>query len=125
MTLQVATTVKLMRIAMVSLVVMLVSRCTRTSQAPNARRSALSDHPWFLWLFLVMATLSNVGALNPAAKQWLEVASRAFIVSAVVGHGAQMGQANYSHFEIKSTVLLVTSSIVLASFTLAYASALA
>ena len=103
----IATIVKLFRVALLALVVVLVSvvfkaeRERAAAAGPMAAAAARQPLvPWFLWLFAAMVAVNSAGALAAPLQQGLSTLSRACLVVAIAALGMkssfmQLAQAGW------------------------------
>lgn len=89
----IATIVKLFRVAMLALVVMAVSLAFKAARdraiAESGSLAAAKQPliPWFLWLFVVLVVINSAGALTAPVQQGMGWVSRACLVVAIAALG--------------------------------------
>ena len=121
-----ATVVKLLRVAMLAVVVALVafafrqermaSALPRTDGSGPARQPLL---PWFLWLFIAMVVVNSTVGLAPWLQQGLGSASRACLVLAIAALGMKTSFAQLARMGWRPVALIVAETLWLAVFVLA------
>ncbi len=87
-----ATIVKLLRVAMLALVVVAVSAASRSGLEPAAAAQGHAPAkqplvPWFLWLFVAMVALNSAGAIAAPLQQVIGDVSRGCLVAAIAALG--------------------------------------
>lgn len=83
-----ATIVKLMRVAMLPVVLVAIALALRATGAGSAAaRVALL--PWFMVLFIALSAAASVAALPPALTGAVEAASRAMLLTAIAALGVK------------------------------------
>lgn len=120
-----ATVVKLLRVAMLAVVVAVVAfvfRQQRIAAAlPRADGSAPSRPallPWFLWLFIAMVVVNSAVGLAPWLQQGLGSASRACLVLAIAALGMKTSFSQLARMGWRPVVLIVAETLWLAAFVL-------
>lgn len=119
-----ATIVKLFRVAMLSLVVVVVSASFRRSAqatadaAPAGPRKA-SLVPWFLYLFIAMVVINSLGAVPPLAQDVLGQVSRGCLVMAIAALGMKTSFGELAKAGWRPFVLLLVETLWMAGFVLA------
>lgn len=122
-----ATIVKLFRVAMLSLVVVVVSASFRRSSqaaaeaadaAPNGGRKA-SLVPWFLYLFMAMVVVNSLGAVPLQAQEALGQLSRGCLVMAIAALGMKTSFGELAKAGWRPFVLLLVETLWMAGFVLA------
>lgn len=124
----IATVVKLFRVAMLAGVVVVVSLAFR-----SARRQAELDHgpgkslarqtlvPWFLWLFAGMVLLTSTGRVPLGVQQALNEVSRASLVVAIAALGMKTSFRQLARAGWRPLALIAIETLWLAGFVLACA----
>ena len=122
----VATVVKLFRVALLAVVVLAVSAACRQARrdaaadaapAPGAPRQALV--PWFLWLFIGMVLLNSMGLLPTALRTGLDTAARACLVVAIAALGLKTSFAELMRTGWRPMALIAIETAWIAAFVLA------
>lgn len=113
---EVATTVKLVRVACLAPVVMLIGWWASRSGEMRERPPLL---PWFLVGFLVFAALASLGLIAGEFQQLLAEASRFCLLVAIVGLGAKIAPRQLAAFGLRPILVIVGQSVILAAFALA------
>jgi uncharacterized integral membrane protein (TIGR00698 family) len=123
----VATVVKLMRVAMLSVVVLVLSMALRRahdaataqagaggddSGAPAASRPPLL--PWFLWLFLALVAINSAGVLPAPVQSGLADAARACLVVAIAALGTKTSIGQLAAAGWRPMALILAETIFLA-----------
>lgn len=121
----VATVVKLFRVAMLTLVVIAASSAFKR----GSRAARAGDHadrhaghqplvPWFLWLFIVMVVLNSLGALSEPVQGTLNDLSRACLVTAIAALGTKTSFQQLSKAGWRPLLLILAETVWLAVFVL-------
>jgi uncharacterized integral membrane protein (TIGR00698 family) len=117
----IATVVKLFRVALLALVVLVVGwvfRAERMRSEPvHAARQPLV--PWFLWLFVAMVAINSLGALNAPLQQALGWSSRACLVVAITALGMKTSFMQLAQAGWRPVVLILVETVWMAVFVLA------
>lgn len=130
----VATVVKLMRVAMLSVVVLVLSMALRRAHdeaaaqtaaqagasgdaaggaaAPAAARPPLL--PWFLWLFLALVAINSAGVLPAPVQSGLADAARACLVVAIAALGTKTSIGQLAAAGWRPMALILAETIFLA-----------
>ena len=120
-----ATVVKLLRVAMLAVVVAVVAFAFRAQRMAAAEprsdgskpaRQALL--PWFLWLFIGMVVVNSTVGLAPWLQQGLGDASRACLVLAIAALGMKTSFAQLARMGWRPVALIVAETVWLAVFVL-------
>ena len=120
-----ATVVKLLRVAMLAVVVAVVAvafRQQRLAALPRADGSTPARQPllpWFLWLFMAMVLVNSTLGLAPWLQQGLGSASRACLVLAIAALGMKTSFAQLARMGWRPVALIVAETLWLAVFVLA------
>ena len=120
-----ATVVKLLRVAMLAVVVAVVAfafRQQRLAALPRADGSTPARQPllpWFLWLFMAMVLVNSTLGLAPWLQQGLGGASRACLVLAIAALGMKTSFAQLARMGWRPVALIVAETLWLAIFVLA------
>ncbi|HEY6135482.1 MAG TPA: putative sulfate exporter family transporter, partial [Rubrivivax sp.] len=117
----VATVVKLFRVAMLAAVVVVVSlafkaareQAAAASPGPAASRQPLV--PWFLWLFVALVLANSAGALNAPLQQGLGWASRGCLVVAIAALGMKTSFMQLAQAGWRPIVLIVVETLWMAA----------
>ncbi len=117
-----ATVVKLLRVAMLAVVVAAVSigfRAAREERdaAPAPGRPPLM--PWFLWVFVALVALNSVGELPPRVGAELSAVSRACLVVAIAALGVKTSLRELAGAGWRPFALLLVETLWIASLVLA------
>ena len=122
----VATVVKLFRVAMLAAVVLAVSIAFRaereaaaaapTDGAPAAPAPPLM--PWFLWLFIVLVVVNSLGWLPAVVQNGLGWASRAGLVVAIVALGMKTSLGQLAEAGWRPVALIVAETVWMAGLVL-------
>jgi uncharacterized integral membrane protein (TIGR00698 family) len=122
----VATIVKLFRVALLALVVGLVAWAFRSQRAEQAARDAQARPgrpaarqpllPWFLWLFVALVAVNSAVAVPEAVSQALNTASRACLVLAIAALGIKTSFAQLARMGWRPVALIVAETLWLAAF---------
>jgi uncharacterized integral membrane protein (TIGR00698 family) len=123
----IATVVKLFRVAMLALVVVGVSaafkrsreqaEAARADERPPAKQALV---PWFLWLFVAMVVLNSAGLLPTVAQAGLGTVSRACLVMAIAALGMKTSFAQLASAGWRPLVLILVETVWLAALVLAF-----
>lgn len=119
-----ATIVKLFRVAMLSLVVIVVSASFRKSAQAGADAHAAGTRkaslvPWFLYLFIAMVVINSLGAVPPQAQDALGQLSRGCLVMAIAALGMKTSFGELAKAGWRPFVLLLVETLWMAGFVLA------
>ena len=118
----VATIVKLFRVALLAVVVAIVAwgfAAQRTEQAaaePSRKPARQSLLPWFLWLFVAMVVVNSALGLPPALQQGLNAVSRGCLVLAIAALGMKTSFAQLARLGWRPLALIVIETLWLAIF---------
>lgn len=120
----IATIVKLFRVAMLTLVVVGVSTAFKASrEAAHAQDGGTAQRqplvPWFLWVFVAMVLLNSLGAFSAPVQVGLNNVSRACLVLAIAALGMktsfkQLASAGWRPFALILAETLWLAALVLA-----------
>lgn len=119
-----ATLVKLLRIAMLALVVAGVSAAFRSAReraaatAPGRAAARQALLPWFLWLFLAMVALNSAGAIAAPLQQALGEVSRGCLVAAIAALGMKTSFAQLARAGWRPLLLLTLATFWMAALLL-------
>jgi uncharacterized integral membrane protein (TIGR00698 family) len=120
----IATIVKLFRVAMLAVVVMAVSLAFKTAREHAA---AASPHtaagkqplvPWFLWLFVALVAVNSAGALSAPLQQGMGWVSRACLVVAISALGMKTSFMQLAKAGWRPIVLIVAETLWMAALVL-------
>jgi uncharacterized integral membrane protein (TIGR00698 family) len=121
-----ATIVKLFRVAMLTVVVVVVSSAfkkqreqAQAEQAAERAPARQSLVPWFLWLFVVMVLANSLGWMSPRVQEGINDISRACLVLAISALGIKTSFAQLARAGWKPFVLLLVETVWMAAFVLA------
>ena len=119
----VATVVKLFRVAMLTVVVIAVSAAFRRSpSAGTARRDRSSPRqalvPWFLYVFVGMVLANSVGLFTPGVRFALDSASRGCLVVAIAALGMKTSFQQLARAGWGSMALILAETVWLAALML-------
>jgi uncharacterized integral membrane protein (TIGR00698 family) len=125
----VATIVKLFRVAMLAVVVMVVSVAFKTARerAQAEAQAASTDKrkpkaqsliPWFLWLFIAIMALNSAGLISATAQSGLNATSRACLVTAIAALGMKTSFEQLARAGWKPMVLILVETLWIAAFVL-------
>ncbi|MBX3605679.1 MAG: putative sulfate exporter family transporter [Piscinibacter sp.] len=116
----IATIVKLFRVALLAAVVLGVSlafRAERERGEPvHAARQPLV--PWFLWLFAVLVAVNSAGALPAALQQAMGWTSRACLVLAIAALGMKTSFMQLTQAGWRPIVLILVETVWMAALVL-------
>ena len=122
----VATIVKLFRVALLAVVVAVVSWSFAAQRASNAEKAASSDQgrkparqpllPWFLWLFVAMVAFNSIFGLPPVVSHGLDAVSRACLVLAIAALGIKTSFTQLARLGWRPLALIVIETLWLALF---------
>ena len=121
----IATVVKLFRVAMLTVVVVAVSAAFKTSrqraEPAHDGKTTSSRHalvPWFLWLFVGMVILNSVGVLSEPVLQAVNSFSRTCLVIAIAALGMKTSLQQLSLAGWRPMALIVVETLWLAALVL-------
>ena len=124
----IATVVKLFRVAMLAVVVVAVSAAFRRAREAAARGDAHAPAkqalvPWFLWMFVAMVAINSAGWIPAPAQQGLSDVSRGCLVVAIAALGMktsfmQLARAGWRPFVLILAATLWMAALVLAAILL-------
>lgn len=112
---EVATTVKLVRVACLAPVVMLIGWWSMRGSEAVERPPLL---PMFLIGFLFFAALASFGLIAPGTQTLLSEASRFFLLAAIVALGAKIAPRQLREFGWRPLLVIVLQTLVLTGFCL-------
>ena len=113
---EIATTVKLVRVACLAPVVMLIGWWASRGGETRERPPLL---PWFLMGFLAFAVLASLGVIGGEVQRLLAEASRFCLLVAIVGLGAKIAPRQLAAFGLRPILVIIGQSAILAAFALA------
>jgi uncharacterized integral membrane protein (TIGR00698 family) len=113
----VATLVKLMRVAMLLPVILLASLATRSQHAAGAKRPPLL--PWFAVAFALLVAVNSTGWVPASMQKAGNDVSRWFLVAAIAGIGMKTHLKELVAVGIKPVALMVAETLFLAALALA------
>lgn len=121
----IATVVKLFRVAMLALVVVVVAAAFKRSRE-RAHAEHVGSHmpvtqalvPWFLWLFVAMVVLNSAGVFVPDVQEGLNLLSRGCLAVAIAALGmktsfTQLARAGWRPFLLILVETLWLGALVL------------
>ena len=121
-----ATIVKLFRVAMLTVVVVVVSSAFKKQREEAQARHAAGRAParqalvpWFLWLFVAMVAVNSLNLLSPVVLNGINDASRACLVLAISALGIKTSFAQLARAGWRPFVLLAVETVWMAAFVLA------
>jgi uncharacterized integral membrane protein (TIGR00698 family) len=120
----IATIVKLFRVAMLALVVMAVSlafKKTREQAAATSPTGAQARQPlvpWFLWLFVALVVVNSAGALAAPLQQGLGWVSRACLVVAIAALGMKTSFMQLAAAGWRPLLLILAETLWMAALVL-------
>jgi len=127
----IATIVKLFRVAMLAVVVVLVSMAFKAERerslaatGPSAGATAAARQPlvpWFLWLFAAMVVVNSAGALSLPLQQGLGWLSRACLVVAIAALGMKTSFMQLAQAGWRPMLLIAAETAWIAGLVLALA----
>ena len=118
---EIATIVKLFRVAMLAAVVMTVSLAFKHSreQSTVAAPSPMADRPpfvpWFLWLFIALVVVNSAGALTAPLQQGLGWLSRACLVVAIAALGMKTSLMHLAEAGWRPILLILLETLWMAA----------
>ena len=122
----IATIVKLFRVAMLAVVVVVVSLVFKAEreQAAAAGHALASTArqplvPWFLWLFALMVAINSAGALAAPLQQGLGWLSRACLVMAIAALGMKTSFMQLAQAGWRPILLIAAETVWMAALVLA------
>lgn len=122
----IATIVKLFRVAMLAVVVVVVSMVFKAEREQAAAAGhALAGTvrqplvPWFLWLFALMVAINSAGALAPPLQQGLGWLTRACLVMAIAALGMKTSFMQLAQAGWRPVVLIAAETVWMAALVLA------
>jgi uncharacterized integral membrane protein (TIGR00698 family) len=108
----VATLVKLMRVAMLLPVIVFAASLTRARTGPGATRPPLL--PWFAVAFALLVAINSTGVVAPALQALGSDVSRWCLVAAIAGIGMKTQLKEVAGVGLKPIVLMVGETLFLA-----------
>jgi uncharacterized integral membrane protein (TIGR00698 family) len=121
-----ATIVKLFRVALLTVVVVIVSAAFKGERervqqdlSSEGRPAKQALMPWFLWVFIVMVALNSLGALSPALQSATNDLSRACLVVAIAALGMKTSFNELAQLGWRPLALIVIETLWIAAFVLA------
>lgn len=122
-----ATIVKLLRVALLTVVVVAVacafSRQRHQAGAAHAQQGRQPARqplvPWFLWMFVAMVVVNSIGMLAPAFQSGLNDASRACLVVAIAALGIKTSFSGLARLGWRPFMLLLVETVWMAALVLA------
>jgi uncharacterized integral membrane protein (TIGR00698 family) len=118
----VATLVKLLRVAMLLPVILLASLATRSQHTGGERPPLL---PWFAVAFALLVAINSTGIVAPALQKTGSDVSRWLLVAAIAGIGMKTHLKDLVAVGFKPVALMVGETLFLAALALALMKALA
>ncbi|NML44092.1 putative sulfate exporter family transporter [Ramlibacter sp. G-1-2-2] len=113
----VATVVKLMRVAMLLPVILLASLAVRGQQPEGAKRPPLL--PWFAVAFALLVVVNSTGIVPPKVQAAGNDVSRWFLVASIAGIGMKTQLKELVTVGLKPVLLMVGETVFLACLALA------
>jgi uncharacterized integral membrane protein (TIGR00698 family) len=120
----IATVVKLFRVAMLALVVMAVSLAFKEAReqaaaaAPGSAPERQPLVPWFLWLFVALVAVNSAGALTASLQQGLGWVSRACLVVAIAALGMKTSFMHLAEAGWRPILLILVETLWMAALVL-------
>ena len=129
----VATIVKLFRVALLAVVVMVVSvafKAAREEAQLEAEVKAQAAHsdsrkaqpqsliPWFLWLFIAIMAFNSAGLISSTVQSALNATSRACLVTAIAALGMKTSFQQLARAGWKPMALILVETLWIAGFVL-------
>ena len=122
----IATIVKLFRVAMLAVVVLAVSLAFKAERERVARQEPAAVAgasqplvPWFLWLFAAMVAINSLGALAAPVQQGLGWLSRACLVVAIAALGMKTSFMQLARAGWRPVLLIAAETLWMAGLVLA------
>lgn len=110
----VATVVKLMRVAMLLPVILVAAVISRSAgREPGAARPPLL--PWFAVGFIVLAAVNSTGIVPPSVQQGLKTASQWSLVTAIAAIGMKSQLRQLAAVGLRPVLLVVGETVFLAA----------
>lgn len=110
----IATYVKMLRVAMLPVVLLVVMLSFRGAQSKRLRL------PWFLVMFALLAVASNLGALPKTALAFLSEISRWCLVAAISALGVKTSLARITKVKPSYSLILVVETLFLLIIAILY-----
>jgi uncharacterized integral membrane protein (TIGR00698 family) len=118
--------VKLCRVALLSVLVVVVSLAFKSAAAPRRSTAAHAGRmrwgrplvPWFLWLFVCMALCNSLGLLPGPQQAALDEVSRACLVLAIAALGVKTSFRQLARAGWRPVVFIALETLGLAGFVL-------
>ncbi len=110
----VATFIKMLRVALLPIVLMVVMISFRGSQHQKMRL------PWFLVMFVVLAVLSNINLIPERIVEMLNTLSRWLLIIAISALGVKTSLANIVRVGASYSAILVIETVFLLAIALFY-----
>ncbi|MDO5625085.1 MAG: putative sulfate exporter family transporter [Pseudomonadota bacterium] len=108
----VATVVKLMRVAMLLPVVALCALCLR-QRGDDRRASPLAAMPWFLLAFAALVVLTSMEWVSPPVARTMQDASQWCLVVAIAALGTRTSVQQLAQVGWRPTAILVANTVFL------------
>lgn len=129
----IATVVKLLRVALLTAVVIAVSASFKPSKPAGPAESAEPTEgghgperdrpaplmPWFLWMFIAMVALNSMGAFSPSVQTALGDVSRALLTTAIAALGLKTSFKQLADTGWRPLTLIICATLWLAGLVLA------
>ena len=131
----IATIVKLFRVALLAVVVVVVSVAFKSAreqahaeaqaqaQAQTARARMPAPQalvPWFLWLFIAIMVFNSFGAISATLQSALNATSRACLVTAIAALGMKTSFQQLARAGWKPMALILVETLWIAAFVLGW-----
>jgi uncharacterized integral membrane protein (TIGR00698 family) len=113
----IATIVKLMRVAMLLPVILCATWITRSQEGARGERPPLL--PWFAVAFLLLATINSAGWVNPDVRDFGNDASRWCLAIAMCALGMKTQLKELAAVGLKPVMLMIAETVFLAVLVLA------
>lgn len=120
----IATIVKLFRVAMLAVVVVAVSLAFKTARehaaaaSPHAAPGKQPLVPWFLWLFVLLVAVNSAGALSAPLQQGMGWVSRACLVVAISALGMKTSFMQLAKAGWRPIALILVETLWMAALVL-------
>lgn len=121
----IAVVVKLLRVALLTLVVVVVSAAFRHARRAGTQDGAGSPAgsaglvPWFLWLFIALVAVNSLDWIAPAAQELANQTSRACLVVAIAALGLKTSFGQLAQAGWRPMLLIAAETLWLALLVLA------
>lgn len=116
----IATVVKLLRVALLTVVVVVVSAAFRQARAASESADAARPGrtrglvPWFLWMFVALVLINSLGLIATPVQELANQLSRACLVVAIAALGLKTSFAQLAQAGWRPMLLIVVETVWLA-----------